>query len=180
NVTLHFNETYWGNLVTGGTGSRKFNVDVEGARKLTEYDIFAKAGAMRAVTETFRTTVSDGVLTILFSKGSADFARVSAIEVVPAIYYEARVAATGTEGARVPILYPNPARDRLYVKLAAPAAGISATAVTTAAGQTVLLNPHRVTGEHELEIRVDGLKRGLYLLRLQSGQGRQVVRFTKQ
>jgi ELWxxDGT repeat protein len=181
NVTLHFNETYWGNLVPGGAGSRKFNVDVEGTRKLTGYDIFAKTGgAMRAVTEKFRTTVSDGVLTIHFSKGSADFARVSAIEVVPAIYYEARVAAAGAEGARVPTLYPNPARDRLYVKLAAPAAGISATAVTTAAGQTVLLNPHRIVGEHELEIRVDGLKRGLYLLRLQGGHGQQIIRFTKQ
>jgi hypothetical protein len=53
-------------------------------------------------------------------------------------------------------------------------------AVTTAAGQTVLLNPHRVVGEHELEIGVNGLKSGLYLLRLQGPQGRQVIRFTKQ
>ena len=178
-VTLHFVETYWGATVEGGVGSRQFNVDVEGARKLTDYDIYARAGmAYKAITETFRATVSDGVLTIHFGKGSADFARVSAIEVVR-FTYASRVAAARTEEAGVR-LYPNPARDRLYVKLSTPAAGISATSVTTAAGQTVLLNPHRVVGEHELEIPVNGLKSGLYLLRLQGPEGRRVIRFTKQ
>jgi hypothetical protein len=84
-VVLHFNETYWGNGRSGGAGSRRFNVDAEGQRKLTDYDIFAKAGgAMRAVQETFRATVTDGTLNIAFLKGSADLARVEAIEVVPA------------------------------------------------------------------------------------------------
>ncbi len=179
-VTLHFNETYWGNLVAGGAGSRKFNVDVEGTRLLNDYDIFlTTGGAMRAFAAVSLTTVSDGVLNLRFTKGSADFAFVSAIEVVR-VPGTARVAATSTGGARVLNLYPNPARDRLYLKLSTPAAGVSATAVTTAAGQTVLLNPHRVVGEHELEIGVNGLKSGLYLLRLQGPQGRQVVRFIKQ
>jgi hypothetical protein len=179
-VNLLFNETYWGNLVAGGVGSRKFNVDVEGFRELTDYDIVGSTAsvAMVAFAQSFTTTVRDGVLTIRFSKGSADLARVSAIEVVR-VPGAARVAAAGTERAGVRV-YPNPARDRLYVKLSTPAAGVSATAVTTAAGQTVLLNPHRVVGEHELEIGVDGLKSGLYLLRLQGPQGRQVIRFIKQ
>ncbi|HEX8532343.1 MAG TPA: ELWxxDGT repeat protein, partial [Cytophagales bacterium] len=43
-VVLHFNETYWGNGRSGGVGSRKFNVDLEGVRRLTEYDIFATVG----------------------------------------------------------------------------------------------------------------------------------------
>jgi hypothetical protein len=43
-VILHFAELYWGNTKAGGVGSRKFNVDLEGVRKLTEYDIFAKTG----------------------------------------------------------------------------------------------------------------------------------------
>jgi ELWxxDGT repeat protein len=72
-VTLHFNETYWGNLAAGGIGSRRFHVAIEGSARLTDYDIFAKAGgAMRAVTETFRVTVTDGTLNIHFSKGLAD------------------------------------------------------------------------------------------------------------
>jgi ELWxxDGT repeat protein len=179
-VNMFFAETYWGNLVPGGIGSRRFNVDVEGVRQLNDYDITGSTGgaAMFAIFQSYRTTVRDGVLTIRFRKGSADLARVSAIEVVR-VPGAARVAAAGTEGTGVRV-YPNPVGDRLYVKLSTPAAGVSATSVTTSAGQTVLQNPHRVIGEQELEIKVDGLKSGLYLLRLQDGQGRQVVRFTKQ
>ena len=92
-VTLHFAETYWGNLVAGGAGSRKFHVNLEGVRKLTDYDIFAKAGgAMRAVRETFTVKVADGTLNIAFLKGLADLPRVEAIEVVPtpaATFYRA-------------------------------------------------------------------------------------------
>ncbi|HEX8528753.1 MAG TPA: malectin domain-containing carbohydrate-binding protein, partial [Cytophagales bacterium] len=83
-VTLHFAETYWGRNGTTGAGSRKFNVDAEGQRRLTEYDIFAKAGgALRAVRETFTVQVNDGTLDLAFGKGSADLPRVEAIEVVP-------------------------------------------------------------------------------------------------
>ncbi len=91
-ITLHFNETFWGNLARGGVGSRRFNVDMEGDRKLTEYDIFAQAGgAMKSVRETFRVRVTDGQLTLRFSRGSNDFARVEAIEVerVQATFYRA-------------------------------------------------------------------------------------------
>jgi hypothetical protein len=52
NVVLHFNETYFGNNGNvGGVGSRKFNVDVEGVRKLTDYDIFAQGGRGDAARE---------------------------------------------------------------------------------------------------------------------------------
>lgn len=91
-VTLHFNETFWGNLARGGVGSRRFNVDVEGDRKLTEYDIIAQTGgAMKAVRETFRVRVTDGQLNVRFLRGSNDFARVDAIEVerVQATFYRA-------------------------------------------------------------------------------------------
>jgi hypothetical protein len=53
-VVLHFAETYFGNTVPGGTGSRQFHVNLEGVRKLTDYDVFAKAkGALRVAQETF-------------------------------------------------------------------------------------------------------------------------------
>ncbi|GAB3163293.1 PKD domain-containing protein [Telluribacter humicola] len=82
NVVLHFAEIYFG---VSGTGIRRFNVDIEGARKLTEYDITTKAGgALKAVKETFTVNVSDGTLNIVFGMGSADNPKVSAIEIVPA------------------------------------------------------------------------------------------------
>jgi hypothetical protein len=83
NVTLHFAETYFGAPgKKGGAGSRQFHVNIEGSRKLTNYDIFAEAGgALRAVQLTIPVTVTDGMLNIDFLTGAADLPRVSAIEV---------------------------------------------------------------------------------------------------
>jgi ELWxxDGT repeat protein len=337
-VTLHFNETYWGNLVrTGGAGSRKFNVDVEGQRKLTEYDIYAKArGAMQALTERFRVSVGDGTLNLLFSKGSADLAYVSGIEVTPASgpaldfyrainlngnaialdgypwggktaanystngrgfvnnttvlrwgtdtvraamirssvwhwsglrlnltavptgtylvyfynwedndpqtfsialegktvlndYYSgsagywaklgpfsvtvsdgtlnltssggnvnlsgievwklldapaaARIAAAGNAErpeAGAVVVYPNPVRDQLTVRLPFPAATVQTTSVTDALGRVQLLNVHQPAGEDGLLIRTGALRKGLYLLTLDTGQESRLVKFIKQ
>ncbi|WP_138484978.1 CBM96 family carbohydrate-binding protein [Dyadobacter bucti] len=83
NVILHFAETYFGAPgKKGGAGSRQFNVNIEGSRKLTNYDIFAEAGgALRAVQLTIPVMVTDGMLNIDFLTGAADLPRVSAIEV---------------------------------------------------------------------------------------------------
>ncbi|QRR01455.1 CBM96 family carbohydrate-binding protein [Dyadobacter sandarakinus] len=86
NVTLHFAETYFGVPGTkgekGGPGSRRFHVNIEGSRKLTNYDIFTEAGgALRANQLTIPVTVTDGILNIDFLTGAADIPRVSAIEV---------------------------------------------------------------------------------------------------
>ncbi|KAA6438058.1 DNRLRE domain-containing protein [Dyadobacter flavalbus] len=84
-VYLHFAETYFGAPgKKGGKGSRQFHVNMESIRKLTNYDIFAKAGgAMLATAETFTVNVTDGMLNIDFLTGAADLPRVSAIEVLP-------------------------------------------------------------------------------------------------
>ncbi|GGB96493.1 ELWxxDGT repeat protein [Dyadobacter sediminis] len=84
-VYLHFAETYFGAPgKKGGKGSRQFHVNMEGSRKLTNYDIFVKAGgAMLATAETFTVNVTDGMLNIDFLTGAADLPRVSAIEVIP-------------------------------------------------------------------------------------------------
>ncbi len=83
-VVLHFAEPYWGDKAPGGAGSRKFNVDAEGSRKLTEYDIFANSGgAMQVVKETLFVNVTDGTLNINFLKGTADNPVVSALEIIP-------------------------------------------------------------------------------------------------
>jgi ELWxxDGT repeat protein len=182
-VTLHFAETYWGNKVSGGVGARKFNVDAEGVRKLTEYDIFARAGgALRAITETFTVTVSDGVLNLLFSKGSADVANLRALEVVPATA-AAREAVAGLAApvtASAVKLFPNPAREQLFVELPVPAGRVQGTTVTDANGRPLLQDQHRVHGERRLLIPVGGLPEGLYLLRLRTENGVKVVKFVKQ
>jgi hypothetical protein len=80
-VVLHFAEIYW--TVSGG---RVFDVSIEGAKVLDNYDIFAKVGAFAATTETFTVNVTDGTLNINFSAlaadGGKDNAKVSAIEIL--------------------------------------------------------------------------------------------------
>ncbi len=79
-VVLHFAEIYW-----TSPAKRLFDVSIEGAKVLDNYDIVQKAGAFTATSETFTTTVSDGALSLYFSAlpadGGLDRPKVSAIEV---------------------------------------------------------------------------------------------------
>jgi hypothetical protein len=83
-------------------------VDAEGLRRLTDYDIYARAGgAMRAIAATFPVTVTDDTLTVRFTKGSADVPRVAALVVEPAgapNRYQAEAASV--VGAEVSTLHP--------------------------------------------------------------------------
>jgi hypothetical protein len=178
-LTLHFCETWWGNIKPGGVGSRRFNVDIEGERKLTEYDIYQKAsGALRAVKETFRVTVTDGVLNLYFSKGSADLASIKAIELVPASGTNARLAVQATPSPL--LLYPNPVQDKLIVQLAFPANQLKATAVIDSRGTVHLTNAHKLVGENQLEIRVGTLPKGMYFLQVEAQQQTKRNNFIKQ
>ncbi|RYZ60965.1 MAG: choice-of-anchor D domain-containing protein, partial [Chitinophagaceae bacterium] len=81
-VVLHFAEIFFTT-----TGSRVFDVSIEGTRLLDNYDIVARAGGGNtAKTETFTILVTDGTLNINFSSlladGGVNNAKVSAIEVL--------------------------------------------------------------------------------------------------
>jgi hypothetical protein len=77
NVVLKFAETYWTR-----TGQRIFNVSINGAPVLTNFDITAAAGAvLTAIDKTFPVTVSNNRITIQFTSGSADLPKVSAIQI---------------------------------------------------------------------------------------------------
>jgi ELWxxDGT repeat protein len=179
-VVLHFNETWFGYRTTGGAGSRKFNVYAEGVKRLSDFDIFATAGgAMRAVTQTMQVTVSDGILNLYFAKGLADNPIVSAVEVLPAS--GARLAGEPAAEAGEVRLYPNPATDKFTVKLPFSAHQVQSTAVSDGSGRIVLRDAHRQTSEDELEIRVESLPEGFYLLQLRTDDGgSRMVRFLKQ
>ncbi|HEX8530911.1 MAG TPA: malectin domain-containing carbohydrate-binding protein, partial [Cytophagales bacterium] len=179
-VTLHFAETYYGSRVAGGVGSRLFSVYLEGVKQLSDYDIFAKAGgAMRAVKETRRVTVSDGVLNLYFTKGLAGNAYVSAVEVVPVAVAARESAEAGLEEWQVQ-LYPNPVIDQLTIRLPFPVEAVQGTVVADVTGAALLVNSHRATAEGYLLVRVSELKRGLYLLHLDTQRGRRVLKFMKQ
>lgn len=85
NVILHFAETWFGVPGKGpaGAGQRQFHVNIEGSRKLANFDIYAAAGgALRAIQKSIPVTITDGMLNIDFMTGAADLPRISAIEVV--------------------------------------------------------------------------------------------------
>ena len=76
-VRLHFAESYW-----PGVGQRLFNVSCN-AFQLNNFDIFAAAnGKNIAIVEQFTTTTdANGKITITFSGGSADQAKIDGIEI---------------------------------------------------------------------------------------------------
>jgi hypothetical protein len=77
-VRLHFAEYFH-----SAAGKRKFNVTINGAQVLTNFDIFATAGGgFRANAQTFNTTAnSQGQVVVGFTIGAADLPLVSGIEV---------------------------------------------------------------------------------------------------
>lgn len=84
-VRLHFSEPYWGTALSsnqGGTGSRVFNVSINGTQVLNNFDVYQTAGgADKAVIEEFPVTAdSNGEISIQFT-AVTDNAMVSGIEV---------------------------------------------------------------------------------------------------
>jgi beta-glucanase (GH16 family) len=80
-VNLHFAEIFW-----TAAGKRQFNVLINGATVLTNFDIFAAAGGANiAIIKSFSATASStGTIAIQFANGAADLAKVSGIEILNA------------------------------------------------------------------------------------------------
>jgi glucuronoarabinoxylan endo-1,4-beta-xylanase len=80
-VQLHFAETYF-----TGPAERLFNVAINGTPVLSNFDVFAAAGAAdKAVVETFQArATSKGQIAVTLSQGLANNPMISGIEVLPA------------------------------------------------------------------------------------------------
>lgn len=82
NIQLDFAEPYWGINGNGGTGSREFDVSMNGTQVLNDFDVYTTAGgADKALAEDFTTTSdANGNIAITFNS-VIDNAMVSGIEV---------------------------------------------------------------------------------------------------
>ena len=80
-VRLHFAQS---NSSLGSVGRQQFNVGINGAQVLTNFDIIVAAGgADKAVVEAFTTTAdANGQITITFSQGASDNPQIMGIEVL--------------------------------------------------------------------------------------------------
>ncbi len=76
-VTLKFAEVYW-----TSQGQRVFNVAIEGTTVLSNFDILTQTTPKTALDRSFTTSVTDGVLNIVFTS-VVNNAMVSAVEIVP-------------------------------------------------------------------------------------------------
>ena len=65
-----------------GAGKRVFNVAINGTPVLTNFDIYAQAGALTALDKSFSVTATSGQIGIAFTTGSADYPLINAIEIV--------------------------------------------------------------------------------------------------
>ncbi|GGL95159.1 hypothetical protein GCM10011594_13590 [Nakamurella endophytica] len=84
-VRLHFAELYWGATGggPGGTGHRRFNVNLEGGTvELANFDPNAVAAPLTSIVRTYRVTVTDGRVDLAFA-ATVDQATIGAIEVLP-------------------------------------------------------------------------------------------------
>jgi FtsP/CotA-like multicopper oxidase with cupredoxin domain len=79
-VNLHFAEIF-----VVEAGERVFSVDIEGVRRLTNFDIIAEAGGdFRALVKTFTVTVTDGNGLQITGIATVNNAKFSGIEIIPA------------------------------------------------------------------------------------------------
>jgi len=81
-VNLYFSE---GNKQADVVGGRVFNVSLQGAKTLTNLDIFSEAGANAALLKTANATVTNGTLTIGFTHVSGLAPKIGAIEIEPGL-----------------------------------------------------------------------------------------------
>ncbi|HEX4386689.1 MAG TPA: malectin domain-containing carbohydrate-binding protein, partial [Myxococcales bacterium] len=115
-VRLHFAEVFW-----TAANQRLFNVTINGAAALTNFDIFTAAGgANKAVIQQFNATANaSGAIVVGFTNGSADQAKISALEVT--------TAGTQAPTATAPTITTQPANQSVT-------AGATATFSVAASG----------------------------------------------
>ncbi|MGI4790087.1 MAG: carbohydrate-binding protein, partial [Janthinobacterium lividum] len=78
-VRLHFAETYW-----TAAGQREFNIIINGVQALTNFDIFADAGATnKADVKDFNTTVNSSGQIVLQLHATVDNAQIAGLEITP-------------------------------------------------------------------------------------------------
>jgi hypothetical protein len=192
-VVLHFAELYW-----SAAGQRVFDVSLEGALALDDYDIIRKTGARDvATTETLLVTVTDGTLNINFSalaeEGGMNRPKVSAIEVIPnQSNVQARIAFSGsvlkeaTDQTIAASAYPNPFSEEINLKLENAPAGAYTVRLLDLLGKQ-LYQARMTAGPgqeavHTLHLADQALiAEGLYLVEVsqQGGAFRKVIKVLK-
>jgi fibronectin type 3 domain-containing protein len=114
-VRLHFAEIFY-----NAVNVRRFNVFINGTQKLTNYDIFADAGAKNKATIKEFTVAANGSgqIIIQYANGASDNAKSSGIEVLPLnappLLAPTDLAATAVSSSEVSLSWTAPASATGY------------------------------------------------------------------
>ncbi|WP_162053454.1 malectin domain-containing carbohydrate-binding protein [Pontibacter pamirensis] len=176
-VKLHFVEPYYGapgGKTTSLAGARVFNVDVEGQRVLSNYDIYSQDGAGKAVVKTFNNvTVVDGMLDVVLSSVK-DNAIISALEVVEGTVATAvGIFPDVAEDDSKLKVYPNPSnKGKVFIELNDVGDSEPVNITLQDMAGRVLLSTTVVTDEQgaaSATLDFDKtIQRGLYIIKAQS------------
>jgi len=182
-VCLHLAEIYWNcpGGQPGGSGSRIFNVDIEGDRVLVNYDIIADVGCRTAVVKKFEVTVTDDTLNIIF-KPTVNRPKISAIEVVSKSGDETPLSVKpelidnelpGTFELKQN--YPNPFNPTTNIRFAIKNTGMVKLTVYNSLGKEIqrLVNEFKNPGTYEVDFDAGSsgsyITSGVYYYRLEAG-----------
>jgi hypothetical protein len=88
-------------------------------------------------------------------------------------------AESGQARRPVSTLYPNPAVEELTIELSRPVSRLKSVKVSSLIDQTVLLRNYAVAEGDKIRMRVSQLKPGLYIIRIDFGDGYETLKFIK-
>jgi hypothetical protein len=171
-VRLHFAEMYWPAI-----GNRVFSIDIENARRLTNFDIYREVGPRAALVKDYEANVADGVLTLKFTP-TANRLSLAGVEIFRnTAAARLATAAEGAQGVARLRVYPNPTSGgKLHLVLEGfggdEKVDVTLFSLTGQAVQRTNLttNPQ---GDASSEVTLTpSLTRGLYLLKA-AGTSRQ-------
>jgi hypothetical protein len=93
----------------------------------------------------------------------------------------ARVNAAGSYQAELSAstLFPNPAHDELTINLSRPASELKSVKVSTVIDQTMIQGDYDVVEGDKIRLRVRHLSQGVHIIRLDFGDGFEVLKFIK-
>jgi len=184
-VKLFFAEK-GGTGAVNGAGQRVFDVNAEGILAFDDVDIYAEAG-MAAMKRETDVTVTDGTLDLEFIR-NINNPQVNGIEIVRLSGAGARVAGNiQTEKAASEIelysnksvyAYPNPIARTTFIQFRNPQSGTVVLKVAGNAGNTV--KEIQVNADNTtiipLDLPIETMASGLYLLEVKTTSGRKVIK----
>jgi hypothetical protein len=185
-VILHFAEIYWTT-----PGHRLFDVSIEGTKVLDNYDIFAKVGALTATTETFTTTVTDGMLNIYFSAlvadGGKDRPKISAIEIISGTFrlttYVPALAPSDIVDDQPIRVYPNPSGNGQFAIIPGKMLGLVDYSLYSASGTLLKTGRYNRTPLNPVlyaDFSKEMISTGIYYLHLKTKDKKTVLKLIKE